>query len=514
MVTVETIARVRREYAKGKSVRAIGRDLRLSRDTVTKYLRSGETEAKYERQKQPFPQLGAFLAELERLLEQNERQGLRDRLDKRQLFEALRRAGYLGGYDAVRRYARRWADARATKTEAKPGEAFIPLSFAPGEAYQFDWSEEWIVLDGVSFKAQVAQVRLCHSRMPYIRAYPRQSQEMVFDAHARAFAFWGGTCERGIYDNMKTAVDAVFVGKERKFNRRFAQMCSHYLVERTACTPAAGWEKGQVENQVGSLRQRLFVPRPRVTTLDELNRQLEDACTAHARESRHPDDRERTVWEVFEAERAALVPVRSAFDGFRETTVSASKTCLVRFDRNRYSIAAKAANRPVQLRAYADRIVVRFDGTVVAEHERVFGRDRCRYDPMHYLPVLAKKPGALRNGAPFKDWVLPPSLTKLRARLGRSDEADRQFVGILTAIPEDGLDAVEEACRVALAEGLCSRDAVLNILSRTRDSAPPPTVTTPSTPPLRLVPTADCARYDRLRVIPQIAVPEADRGAA
>ena len=236
----------------------------------------------------------------------------RDRLDKRQLFEALRRAGYAGGYDAVRRYARRWADIRATKTEAKASEAFIPLTFAPAEAYQFDWSEEWIVLDGIAFKAQVAHARLCHSRMPYIRAYPRQSQEMMFDAHARAFAFWGGACERGIYDNMKTAVDAVFVGKERKFNRRFAQMCSHYLVEPTACTPAAGWEKGQVENQVGSLRQRLFIPRPHVKTLEELNRQLEDGCIAYARESRHPDDRERTVWEAFEAERPALVPIREA----------------------------------------------------------------------------------------------------------------------------------------------------------------------------------------------------------
>ena len=366
---------------------------------------------------------------LEELLERNGRQPARDRLDKRQLFEALRRTGYAGGYDAVRRYARRWADIRATKTEAKSTEAFIPLTFAPAEAYQFDWSEEWIVLDGVIFKVQVAHARLCHSRMPYIRAYPRQSQEMMFDAHARAFAFWGGACERGIYDNMKTAVDAVFVGKERKFNRRFARMCSHYPVEPTACTPAAGWEKGQVENQVGSLRQRLFIPRPHVKTLEELNLQLEDGCVAYARESRHPDDRERTVWEAFEAERPALVPIRGPFDGFREVDVGASKTCLVRFDRNRYSIEAKAANRPVQLRAYADRVVVRFDGEVVATHERVFGSGRVRYNPLHYLPVLARKPGALRNGAPFKDWELPPNLTRLRARLGRSDEADRQFVG-------------------------------------------------------------------------------------
>jgi len=510
MLTVETIARVRREHARGKSIRAIARDLRMSRDTVTKYLRSGDTDAKYERQSQPFPQLGAFMSELDKLLEHNGRQPLRDRLDKRQMFEALRRAGYAGGYDAVRRYARRWADAQTTKAVTKASDAFIPLIFAPGEAYQFDWSEEWIILDGKAFKAQVAQVRLCHSRMPYLRAYPRQTQEMVFDAHARAFAFWGGTCERGIYDNMKTAVDAVFVGKERKFNRRFSQMCSHYLIEPTACTPAAGWEKGQVENQVGSLRQRLFVPRPHVKTLEELNRQLEDGCLAHVRESRHPDDRERTVWDVFEAERPLLVPVRGPFDGFREDTVSTSKTCLVRFDRNRYSIDCKAANKPVQLRAYADRVVVRFGGEVVAEHERIFGRDRIRYNPLHYLPVLARKPGALRNGAPFKDWELPPNLTKLRAQLGRSDEADRQFVGILAAIPEDGLDAVEEACRLALAEGLCSRDAVLNILSRGRDSVPPPALAAPPTPQLSLVPTADCARYDRLRPTSQ----EVGRGAA
>jgi hypothetical protein len=197
---------------------------------------------------------------------------------------------------------------------------------------------------------------------------------------------------------MKTAVDAVFVGKDRKFNRRFAQMCSHYLVEPTACTPAAGWEKGQVENQVGRLRQRLFIPRPHVKTLEELNRQLEDGCIAYARESRHPDDRQRTVWEVFEAERSALVPIRGSFDGFREVDVSASKTCLVRFDRNRYSIEAKAANRPVQLRAYADRVVVRFDGEVVATHERVFGSDRVRYNPLHYLPVLARKPAPCAMG--------------------------------------------------------------------------------------------------------------------
>src|SRR5208283_5551256 len=179
-----------------------------------------------------------------------------------------------------------------------------------------------------------------------------------------------------------------------------------------------------------------------------------------------------------------LAPYPGPFDGFHQLEAVAQATLLVSFDRNRYSVMAKAARRAVQIRAYADRIVIRCDGEVVADHPRSFGRDRTIYDPWHYLPVLARKPGALRNGAPFKDWELPPNLTKLRARLGRSDEADRQFVGILAAIPEDGLDAVEEACRLALSEGLCSRDAVLNILSWGRDSAPPAPLSAPSLPQL------------------------------
>jgi len=117
----------------------------------------------------------------------------------------------------------------------------VPLRFAPGEAYQFDWSQEIVLLDGVTTTVKVAQMRLCHSRMPFVRAHPRETQEMVFDAHERAFAFFRGACTRGIYDTMKTAVETVFIGRDRLFNRRFARMCSHSLVEPVACTPAAGW---------------------------------------------------------------------------------------------------------------------------------------------------------------------------------------------------------------------------------------------------------------------------------
>jgi hypothetical protein len=266
-----------------------------------------------------------------------------------------------------------------------------------------------VLINGTTVTVKVAHVRLCHSRMLFVRAYPRETQEMVFDAHDRAFAFFKGTCTRGIYDNMKTAVDTILVGKDRVYNRRFLQMCGHYLIDPVACTPASGWEKGQVENQVGLVRERFFTPRLRVSSYDELNALLLDKTIAYARAHRHPEFRDQTIWEAFEAERSSLVPYAGRFDGFHGVTASVSKTCLVRFDNNKYSVIANAVGRPVEIRAYADRVELRQDGRMVGEHARTLGRDQTVYDPWHYVPVLARKPGAWRNGAPFKDWVLPAS---------------------------------------------------------------------------------------------------------
>jgi hypothetical protein len=367
------------------------------------------------------------------------------------------------------------------------------------EAYQFDWSHEIVVLNGVTTTVKVAHLRLCHSRMPFMRSYPRESQEMVFDAHDRAFAFFRGACRRGLYDNMKTAVDTVFVGKDRAYNRRFLQLCAHYLVEPTACTPAAGWEKGQVENQVGLARQRFFTPRLRFKSYEEMNAWLLDQCVVYAKAHKHPELAEETVWSAFEQERPRLVPYAGRFDGFHALTVSVSKTCLVRFDNNKYSVMAKAVGRPVEVHAYADRIVIRQDGEVVGEHRRAFGRNQTVYDPWHYVPVLARKPGALRNGAPFKDWVLPTAIERVRRRLAQAEDGDRQMVSVLTAVLIDGLAAVETACAEALEQGVHSADVILNILARRRDPVAPITILTPEALRLRHEPLADCARYDGLR---------------
>jgi transposase len=498
MLILETVVRIRREHAGGKAIKAIARDLHISRKVVRKAIRAPEGAFDYRRKVQPLPRIGPFQERLDVLLEENEVRGRRDRLRMTRIHDLLVREGFEGSYDAVRRYATRWKIAR--RKDAGDGvTAFIPLMFRPGEAYQFDWSHEDVEIAGKPMRVKVAHMRLCASRAVYVRAYPRESQEMLFDAHARGFAFFGGVPTRGIYDNMKTAVTSVFTGKERVFNRRFLIMTDHYMVEPTACSPAAGWEKGQVENQVQTIRGRFFQPRLRFASLEELNGWLEAECRRWAERQAHPDQGELTVAQVLEVEQGALQPMLGPFDGFNESEHAVTGTCLISFDRNRYSVLSTVARRTVQVRAYADRIVVRCGADVVAEHARFFGRDRTIYDPWHYLPVLARKPGALRNGAPFQGWDMPPALTRLRRKLGNGDDADRRFVRVLSAVLTDGLEPVEAAVREALVTGTASDDLILNILARRREPPRPLTIVTSEDSALRHPPIADCARYDQLR---------------
>ena len=305
-----------------------------------------------------------------------------------------------------------------------------------------------------------------------MRAYPRETQEMVFDAHERAFAFFKGACARGIYDNMKTAVETIFVGKERQYNRRFLQMCSHHLVEPVACTPASGWEKGQVENQVGLVRERFFTPRLRFKTYDELNAWLLDKCVAYAKTHPHPERPERDGLGGVRGGAAQLVPYRGRFDGFHALPASVSKTCLVRFDNNKYSVSASAVGRPVEIHAYADRIVIRQDGRIVG---RASPQLRPRRDG---LRPLALRAGAGAQARRVAQWRAVQGLgvaggARTRAAQARWVERRR---------PADGRDPRRGAHRRAAggrgglrpgdAEGVHSADVILNILARQRDPGP------------------------------------------
>lgn len=491
---MEVIAEIRRRHLVSKeSISSIARDLNLSRPTVRKHLQTIEALG-YVRQHQPAPKLGCFQATLESWLQTERHLPKAQRRTAKRLFEGLQSEGYRGAYDSVQRCVKQWKSAQLAPSVKG---AFVPLVFVPGDACQFDWSQEQVEIDGVVQTVKVAHFRLAYSRQMFVVAYPRETQEMVLDAHNRAFAFFGGVPQRLIYDNLKTVVDAILVGKERRFNRRFMALANHYLFEPVACTPESGWEKGQVENQVGNVREWLFTPMARFKSFELLNEWLSKRCLELAARS-HPAEADRTIAQCFEQERARLRPVASGFAGYVEQMMRVSSTCLVRVDRNRYSVPADFAGKVVSVRVFADQIRLVIDGQVIAQHCRRFGRDQLIFDPWHYLPVLEKKPGALRNGAPFVEWELPKAVKAVRDRVLKQPRGDRAFVELLLAAREVGLDTLQVACELTLECGVVTAAVVMNELRRLTAPERHERISLPEQLRLQVEPMADCSRYDHL----------------
>ena len=484
----------RRHLVQKQTVTAIARDMGISRPTVRKYLNAVE-EPKYERVQAASPKLGPFEEPLTQWLEEEAKLSRSRRRTAYRLFEGLQAIGYGGAYDSVQRFVKRW---KSCRHGPKLTEAFVPLVFRPGDACQFDWSHEQVELGGALQNIKVAHFRLAYSRQMFVVAYPREMQERVLDAHSRAFAFFGGVPARLIYDNLKTFVDTVLTGKERQFNRRFLTLANHYLFEPVACTPASGWEKGQVENQVGNVREWLFTPLVRFASFADLNDWLATRCKELAQRS-HPVQSQRTVAACFADEQPLLRPITARFDGYVEQMMRVSSTCLVSVDRNRYSVPAGVAGQAVSVRSTADQVRVVAHGEVIAAHPRVFGRDQLICDPWHYLPVLEKKPGALRNGAPFVAWDLPKPIQLVRERIVKQPRGDRAFVELLMLAGEAGLDALTVACELVLEGGVVSAPVVMNELRRLiAPHLPAASINVPDGIALMMEPLANCNRYDYL----------------
>ncbi len=484
----------RRHLIQKQTISAIARDMGLSRPTVRKHLKTVDGP-KYEREQPASPKLGAFEPQLTTWLADEAKLPRSRRRTAHRLFEGLQEIGYSGAYDSVQRFVKRW---KSSNTGPKLTEAFVPMLFQAGDACQFDWSQELVELGGSIQTIKVAHFRMAYSRQMFVVAYPRETQEMVLDAHNRAFAFFGGVPARMIYDNLKTVVDAIFTGKERQFNRRFLTLANHYLFEPVACTPASGWEKGQVENQVGNVREWLFTPLARFISFADLNDWLAIRCRELAQRS-HPVYRERSIAECFADEQPLLRPVTAWFDGYVEHMMRVSSTCLVRVDRNRYSVPAGAAGQAVSVRITADQVRVVAHGEIIAAHPRVFGREQLVCDPWHYLPVLEKKPGALRNGAPFVTWDLPISIQTVRDRILKQPRGDHAFVELLMLAGEAGLDALTVACELVLEHDVVSAAVVMNELRRLiAPHLPASQNNVPDGIVLTMEPLANCQRYDHL----------------
>ena len=280
-------------------------------------------------------------------------------------------------------------------------------------------------------------------------------------------------------------------------NARFANMCAHYLFDADFCNVASGWEKGVVEKNVQDSRRRIWLEaqNQRFGSFAELNAWLGERCRALWNELHHPEYKELSVAEMLEQERSHMMPMTAPFDGYIEHSARVTSTCLINVQRNHYSVPCELAGKMISVRLYPQQIIAVFGDAVVACHERLTERGHVRYDWQHYITLIERKPGALRNGAPFAD--IPAPLKQLRQGLLRDPGGDRVMAQVLAAVPRAGLEAVIVAVELVVESGVLSVEHVLNVLGRLNAPPLPPNVETSLQ--LTDVPLANTSRYDELR---------------
>jgi transposase len=490
---METAMKLRRQILNdGRSIRSVSKETGLSRNTIRKYVR-GDGLPSYQR-KEPavLHKLKDYEVQLLQWYETDLTRPKRERRTATKLYEQLVQQGYTGSYYPVCRYLR-----KVRSTQPGVNQAFIPLQFDPGDAMQFDWSEEVVVLGGLEQRIKVAHFRLAYSRKPYVMAYPKETQEMLLDAFVRAFDFYQGVALRVLIDNPKTMVTRIGKGKEREYHPRFLAMLNHYVMEPVACTPAAGWEKGQIERQVNTIRNQLFKPQLRFDDLASLNVYLL-ACCQRLGEKPHPQSKDKSIDTLFADEQRALKAVGRPFDGYVEKAVRVSSTCLAQYDTVRYSVPSTYAKQRISLRAYAQRIVLVAGQQVIASHQRSFTKHDYQFEPWHYVPLLKQKPGALRNGAPFKDWALPASVLEIKRRYLKRQGGDRDFVELLLQIQVHGMELVGVACKQSLERKTTQLAPIINLINRLAEPSIEDSLNTDNYPTIEVLPQANCQRYERL----------------
>ncbi len=492
-----TLSKLRRLVLRDNvSVRQAAKRLNISRNTARRYLAQPEmAEPRYAKRQIAPGLLDPYKEQLTQWLKADAHRSKRERRTIDAHFQAIRAMGYSGGKTQVYTFCRQY---KQEQSQAPIGVGFVPLHFELGEAFQFDWSTEYLAIGGLRRRLEVAHVKLAASRAYVLLAYYAQAHEMLFDAHARAFAAFGGVPRRGIYDNMKTAVDKVGKVKARSVNARFEAMTGHYLFEADFCNVASGWEKGQVEKNVQDRRRHIWreASEMRWHSLAELNAWLLKACVESWQELPHPEWATLTVADVWQDERTRLMALPQPFDGYVEQPTRVTSTALIHFQRNRYSVPCEWVNAVVSLRAYADTLRLVGPQGEVVDLPRSFERDQTFYDWQHYIGLVQRKPGALRNGAPFK--TMPAPLQELQRQLLKNPGGDRVMAQVLSAVPLHGVEAVLVAVELALQAGRVSGEHVLNTLSRLKEPCTMvAAVQTPLT--LQVPPQANTSRYDGLR---------------
>ena len=467
MYSVELYARVRRVcHVEGMSGREAARKFGLHRDTVRKTLRYSVPPG-YRREKQRArPKLDAYTAIIDQILEADRSMPKKQRHTATRIFKRLRSEhGFTGGITIVKDYVRR--------QRLCAREMFVPLTHAPGHG-QADFGEALVVIAGVRRKAHFLAVSLPHSDAGFLKAYPAETTEAFLDGHNAAFSFFGGVPLTMLYDNTKLAVVRILGDGKRKRTRRFEELCSHYLFADRFGRPGKGNDKGNVEGLVGYARRNFFVPIPHAESFDALNADLERKC--RQRLGARLRGQTETIGERLERDRAALLPLPAApYDVSEKCGTRVTSLSLVRYRCNDYSVPVAFGHREVLVRGYVGEVVISCGTEVIARHRRSYEREDFVFDPLHYLPLLEHKTGALDQAAPLAGWKLPKEFASIRrlleARMGKAGK--REYVQVLRLLETFGLEEVRSGIAAALGLGAIGFDAVKHLVLCKIERRPP-----------------------------------------
>lgn len=435
MRTVEQIEAIRRAYYQGhKSIRAIAREQGHGREVIRAALAGTEPGPPRYRLRHPKPQpvREAIAPLVDAWLTADRDVPRKQRHTATRIYHRLvAEHGYAGSERTVRLCVQEWKTAHRDDVAG-----FVPLGYGPGAEAQCDWGDARVRIGGVEQAAAVFSIRLAYSLKPFVCAFPAARQECFFAAHEAAFALWGGVPQRITYDNLTSAVRKVLEGRNRVEQEAFVAFRGHHLFASHFCLPGreGAHEKPLVESLVGYSRRNFLVPVPDLPSWEALNAYLYECCVRE--DARPASGRGRTIGALWQEEQAHLLPLqRHGYPCCRTTAVRATRQGLVAFERNRYSVPTRYAGGRLLLRAFPWEVEVTDGATVVARHARLYGRDGEQLDPLHYLALLERKPGAFDLARPIQRWAehWPPIYrTYLDAlRQARPQEARREFVRIL-----------------------------------------------------------------------------------
>jgi len=455
-------AEVRRRVLAGElSRRQAAAAYHLNLRTVQKILAQPEPQPSRQPAPRAKPVIGPFLSIIHEVLDDDHLAPPKQRHTARRIYERLRdEHDYQGCASIVRAAVAAYRQSQA--------EVFVPLLHPPGEA-QCDFGRAEVIVAGARHKAALFVLTLPFSNARFGCLFPRECTEAFHAGHARAFTLFGGVPTRISYDNSKLAVTRFTGPNERRLNREFLRLQSHFAFAAHFCNVRRAHEKGHVEGGVGYVRRNFLVPVPQADCWEDLNTHLATACQREG--GRRAAHGSRTTAELLAGDRKAFLPLPpEPFEARRVELVTISSLSLGRFDGNDYSVPTRYAYQSLTATGTIDRVRFSHRGMAVAEHARCWARKQVTFDPLHYLALLERKPGALDHARPLAGWQLPGCFAGLRRRLEAADPrgGTRQYIRVLRLLETHELAAVTAAVERALTLAIADADAVRLLLEQAR----------------------------------------------